>query len=158
MALLAAAVLGAVLLIVADFTTLRGVRAITADLAHVSAGAEHHHALLIVGALALPTSVWAAIGRSRLAALLLVIGGAVSAYVILAVDLPSLGRVAPYDTLFASVTATRGSAVYLEIAGAVLLLVSGLAQLLMPSRPRSATAAAPDRPRAQRARNAQPAG
>ncbi|HWE32510.1 MAG TPA: hypothetical protein VG410_03445 [Solirubrobacteraceae bacterium] len=137
----AAALLGSALLIVAEFSTLRGVRALQADVLRVSAGGNHGYALIVIAVLALPVAVWAMLRRSRLAALALIIAGAAAAYVILAVDRPVLGSTAPVDQLYTSTSAWTGSAIYWESAGAALLLASGAVQALLPGRARARKAA-----------------
>ena len=132
----AAAVAGAALLIVAEFSTLRGVRALEADVMRVSAGGNHGYALLVIAAVALPLAAWAALGRSRVAALALIIAGAAAAYVVLAIDRPDLGSTAPVNQLYTSTSAWTGSAIYWEAAGAALLLASGAVQSLLPRRVR----------------------
>jgi hypothetical protein len=127
--LLAAATAGAALLVVADFSTLRGVRALEADILHVRGGGQHLYTLMVLGVLAVPISLIAAIGRSRMAIGALVAAGFVAAFVVVAIDLPSLGSTARQDQLYASVRAWTGNAIYLEIAGATLLIVSGFVQL-----------------------------
>ena len=140
----AAALLGSALLIVAEFSTLRGVRALQADVLRVSAGGNHGYALIVIALLALPVAVWAVLRRSRLAALGLLIAGAAAAYVILAVDRPVLGSTAPVDQLYASTSAWTGSAIYWESAGAALLLASGAVQSLLPGRVRARKASRRD--------------
>jgi hypothetical protein len=137
----AAALLGSALLIVAEFSTLRGVHALQADVLRVSAGGNHGYALIVIAGLALPVAVWAMLTRSRLAALALIIAGAAAAYVILAVDRPVLGSTAPVDQFYASTSAWTGSAIYWESAGAALLLASGAVQALLPGRVRARRAA-----------------
>ena len=133
----AVAVAGGVLLIVADSSTLRGVRALQADVARVSTGHEDGHALLIVGVIAIVITVWGAIAKRRAAALAVLAAGVASAVVVLAVDLPSLGSISPSNQFYSSTTAWNGSAIYFATAGSALLLVSG-ALGLIASRPPTA--------------------
>lgn len=118
------------LLIVADTSTLRGARALEADVLRVSAADQDAHALLIVGVVALIVALWAALANSRLAWLVLVAAGVASAIVVAAVDLPSLGSTSSVSQLFTSVRAWDGSAIYPAAVGAVLLLVTGVAGLV----------------------------
>jgi hypothetical protein len=137
----AAVLIGSALLIVAEFSTLRGVRALQADVLRVSARGNHGYALLVIAVLALPVAVWAVLRRSRLAALALIIAGAAAAYVVLAIDRPVLGSTAPADQFYSSTSAWTGIAIYLESAGAALLLAAGAAQALQPGRARALKAA-----------------
>jgi hypothetical protein len=137
----AAALLGSALLIVAEFSTLRGVRALQADVLRVSAGGNHGYALIVIALLALPVAVWAVLRRSRVAALALIVAGAAAAAVIIAIDQPVLGSTAPVDQFYTSTSAWTGSAIYWESAGAALLLVSGAVQALRPRRARALEAA-----------------
>lgn len=136
---LAAAVFaGALLLMVGDMSDLRGVRAIEVDLQVVSAGDQHGYVLFVVGVAVLLLGWFAVVQRSRMAMALIAAAGALAGGIVLLVDLPSLGSTAPIDTLYASTRAWTGSAVYLELVAAVLLITSGVLQLRLapPGRPR----------------------
>src|SRR5260370_3375347 len=61
--LVAAGLAGAVLVIDAEFSSLRGVRALAVDLDRVSAGAQHYYALAVIG-LAGILILWRGGGRS----------------------------------------------------------------------------------------------
>jgi hypothetical protein len=91
--LLVLAGLGALLLVVAEFSTLYEVVAMSAVVPGGSstAGAHHGYALLIVALASLPMAYGAVVGGSRPAAFALVALGAIALFVTLAVDLPAVG-------------------------------------------------------------------
>jgi hypothetical protein len=142
--LVAAGFAGAILLIAADFSTLRGVRAIEAVLQRVTAGDNHGFALTLIGIGALGFAGRALLRRGVAAMVALAAAGASALLVAVAVDVPSLGSPAPFDQYYAATTAWTGSAVGLELVGSALLFVSGCGQMVLYVR----------RPRAPQARPA----
>jgi hypothetical protein len=127
----AIAVAAGVLLILADSATLREIRVFGVDVARVSAGSHHVHALLVVGALSLPAAIYGAVRRSRKALFALVIAGLAALVVALAVDAPSAGSTSPYNQFYADAGARSGGAVGQELVAGALLLASGLLQLVI---------------------------
>ncbi|MEA2313286.1 MAG: hypothetical protein QOE28_3254 [Solirubrobacteraceae bacterium] len=137
------AVLGGVLLIAADLSTLYAVHVLTVVKGSVSGHSQHSYSLALVGLAALPMAL-AAAGRHRPAMLALAVLGAV-ALLIAAIagdfhDIRSSGLV---GELYESASATPERGFYLETLGAVLLIAAGLGQLLLPrpvasARPRPA--------------------
>lgn len=88
--LLLAGVIGALLLIAADFSTLIEVRVITVVKDRITGGEQHSYALVLLGALAIPMALGAALGRSRPAAVALAIVGVIALLVALVGDLPDV--------------------------------------------------------------------
>jgi len=128
--LLLAGIAGAVLLIVADFSTLFEVTAVTAVL-ETRKGSEHHtYALVLIGVLVLPMAAGASLGGSRPAAVAVTILGIIALVIVLAVDLPDVNSTG-FTRTFDKAEASPGSGFYLETLGAVLVLVAGVGNLLL---------------------------
>jgi hypothetical protein len=140
---------GALLTIASEFVTLRSVKVLTAscsDLADPSlrsscvtrGGEEHSYALVLLGVAAL-VMLWGAIfGRSRPAAIaLMVIGGAVVA-IALITDVPDIHKTGVLGQRFDSAHAEAGPGLWMEIAGGALLLAAGAAAtaVVRPARRR----------------------
>ena len=114
--LLVAGLAGALLLVVADFSTLFEVKAVTAVLESRKGGSEHSYALALIGVVSVPMLVGASLGRSRPAAVALVVLALIALAIVLAVDLPdvhSTGLTRDFDQAEAS--PKRGF--YLETLG-----------------------------------------
>ena len=144
---LAALVVAALALIVAEFLTLREIMAVTAvpEGGRTSGGAHHGYALAVVGVAALPMSVGAVLGGSRPAALALAVLGALALFIALVVDLPSLNETGLIGRTYDLAVASPGPGFWVELAGAVVLLLGGLALL------RSSVVAARERSQQRRA-------
>jgi hypothetical protein len=128
------AVAGGVLLIAADFSSVREVTVLTVVRKHVHGGPEHFYALAVLGAIALPLAWGAGSGRSRPAMRALAAIGAVALTVSLAVDLPQLGSTEGLGRIYADVGGSAASGFAREVGGSLLLLVSGILLLrLTPS-------------------------
>jgi len=140
--LLVLAGLGALLLLVAEFSTLYEVRAITAVVpgGTTRSGSNHGYALLIV-ALVAPAMAWGAVaGGSRPAAVALTILGGLALFVVLAIDLPDVGDEGLLAESYEAAKASPQEGFFLESLGAVVLLLSGVGTLVL----RPAGAAAPE--------------
>ena len=135
-ALLACALAGGVLLIVADFSTVRKVTVLTVARDHIRGGPEHLYALAVLGALAIPLAWGAAAGRSRPAMRGLVVIGLIALAVALAVDLRQLGDTEGLGRLYDDVGGSAAIGFAREVGGAVLLMVSGMGLLLLTPRAR----------------------
>jgi len=83
---------GAILLIVADLSTLIDIRVLTVSKDSISGGSHHSYALLILGIFALPMAYGATRGGSRPAMAALAAIGAVALVIMLAVDLPDIHK------------------------------------------------------------------
>jgi hypothetical protein len=145
LAVSACGVLGALLLAVAEFTTLFEVHssARRAAVQTVSAGSHHSYAMIPIALLALilTSGVW--LTDSRVALLALAVLGLIALLIALVGDLPdaqATGLVrsagAPGTrTGLANATSSPAIGLYLETLGGVLLLITGgLGLLLLPTR------------------------
>jgi hypothetical protein len=143
---LSVAVLGALLMIVSEFSTLRSVKVLTAscdDLADPSLrGAcvthgyeEHSYALVLMGLVTLFMAYGAALGRSRPAAAALIVIGAAVVAIALLTDVPDIHKTGVLGDRFDSAHAEAGPGLWMEIAGGALVLVSGVMAIAAP-RPR----------------------
>jgi hypothetical protein len=131
--LLLAALIGGLLLVASDFSTLYEVRVAGVVRDHVSGGDQHAYALAVVGAAALPLALAATFGASRPAAFALGGLGLVAVAIVLAVDLPDVSRTG-YASGFRSAHTSAARGFYLEAAGAALLVLAAAAAILPPGR------------------------
>jgi hypothetical protein len=145
----AVAIVGALLLVAAEFNTLYQVHVSTKlnPIQSVSAGSHNSYAMLPIAALAAAFGygVW----RSGNRLLLLAVGvlGLTALLLALLHDLPDAHAVGLADNNSVSATTTPAVALYLETAGAILLLAaSGLGFMVV--RPRRLRAGAGARRRA----------
>jgi hypothetical protein len=136
-ALSAAAFLGAILLIAADFFHLFQIKVLTVTRESRTGGSHHSYAMLVLGLAALPMAygamrgsrpAMAAVGGLGLIALLIALVG----------DLPDVNETGVIGRNFTDAEASPSTGFYLETLGAVLLVVSGAAGLLLTGRPRRA--------------------
>ena len=141
-AMSAAAFLGPILLLAADFSTLFEVRAASAVVDTTSGGDHHAYALIPIALLALPMAYGAATSGSRPAMAALGVLGGVAAIIVLAVDLPDINSTGVIGERFADAAASPRRGFYLETLGAALLIVSGFGGLLLTGRGEIAPAAA----------------
>src|SRR6476661_642022 len=135
-AVLVLGLLGAILMVVSEFVTLRSVKVLTAscsDLADPSlrgscvthGGEEHSYALVLMGVVAL-VMVWGAVfGRSRPAAVALMAIGAAVLVIAFVTDVPDIHKTGVLGQRFDSAHAQAGPGLYTEIAGGALALVAG---------------------------------
>jgi hypothetical protein len=118
--------LGALLLVVAEWTDLYRITSRGDVVAADTAGEHHAYALLVIG-VAAAVVTWLATrpGAVRFVGLALLLLGVAALFVVVAIDLPDLGQ----DGAFGEVTRpARSSAAvgfFLETAGAVLVLAAG---------------------------------
>ena len=135
-----AALLGAVLILVSQFTALYQVHSVTSALAIKTVGTGANHAWAGIP-LALAAGLLAfAVYRSGSRIALLGIAGLGVAMLLIGLlsDLPpthATGLVGSSTTGFVRAIATRGAGLYMETLGAVVLLASGGLGLLMLARP-----------------------
>jgi hypothetical protein len=143
-AILAGGLLGAVLLLVAEFTTLYTVRASTGGflIKSVSGGSNHSYALIPVALLAALLAYAVFRAGSRPALLAIGVLAIVVLLISLVGDLPDAhfnGRLVGSPTTHLTLTNSRPSAgFYMETLGALVLLitcVSGFLMLGAPPRP-----------------------
>ena len=160
--LLAVALAGVVLLVVADFSTVSyrtigigacGSRATNGGVCRTLGHESHAFALLLLAPLALVMAWGAVVGRSRAAAMALLAVGVVVLLIALAIDLPKIHDKRNLDALYDNVQGHSGTGFKVELVGGVLLILAGGLALGRPEprpkeprqrRPReSATAGAP---------------
>ena len=125
--------LGALLLLVAEFSTLYEVRAITAVVpgGTTRSGSNHGYALLIVALVAAPMAWGAVVGGSRPAAFALAVLGALALFVCLAIDLPDVNDEGLLAESYEAAKASPQEGFYLETLGSVLLLFAGVGSLVL---------------------------
>jgi hypothetical protein len=130
---LGAALAGAVLLIVSDFSTLVEIKVITVTKEQFSGHEQHSWAMVILGVAAIPMAYGAARRRARPAMLGLVLLGTVALLIALIGDLPDTRSTGVIGERYEEAAAQAGTGFFLETAGAVLLLVAGVGGLMLLS-------------------------
>ena len=130
--LLVPLVLGALLLIVAEFLPLYEIRAITAvpKGGHKTTGAHHGYALLVIGIAMLPMAVGAVRGRSRPAAYALLALSLIALFVALGIDLPDLNETGLIGRTYDQAEARPRVGFFVETLGATLALLGSIGTLL----------------------------
>jgi hypothetical protein len=134
--ILAGTLFGALLLVVAEFTTLFTLhtQGISAPIKSVSTGSHDSYGLLLVAALAILLA-WAAISTGNRWALVALLAVGVAALLIALVgDLPDAqakGTIGSIQTGFKSASAKPSAGLYLETGGAIVLMIAGGAGLLL---------------------------
>jgi len=131
--LLVGIVVGALLLIVAEFLPLYEIRTITAvpEGGRTSAGAHHGYALLIVGLALLPMAAGAVLGGSRPAAIALVVLSLIALFVALAIDLPDLNETGLIGRTYDQAEARPRVGFLIETLGATLALLGSVGALVL---------------------------
>ena len=89
-------------------------------------------ALLLLGLLTLAMGVGAAFGKSRPAAVALVVIGVVVLGITLLVDLPASDETGLIGRRYAAAEATAGPGLWLELVGGALAVVAGLLRQVRP--------------------------
>ena len=146
-AVLVLGLLGAILMVVSEFATLRSVKVLTAscsDLADPSlrgscvthGGEEHAYALVLLGIVAGLMAWGAALGRSRPAGIALIAIGAAVVAIALLTDVPDIHKTGVLGERFDSAKATAGPGLYMEIIGGALVLAAGVMAAIARRRPR----------------------
>lgn len=138
-ALLFAGLAGGLLLVAAELSTIVEVSVAGSVISRVSGAEQHSYALLVLGLLALSLAVAAVARASRAAALGLVGVGAVVLVVAFAGDLPDATRTGVTRD-FARASAAPATGLYLELAGGVLLVSTGVTAFLAVPEWRRTTA------------------
>ena len=137
---------GAAMLVVAEFSPLYEVRAITAVLETEKAGSHHNYALLIIGIAIVPMTLGAVLGGSRPAAVACLVLALVAVGVTLLVDRPDVDETG-LTRSYESAKASPKTGFYLESLGSVLALIGAVGTLVL--RPGASRAPEPRRrPRA----------
>ena len=129
---LALAGLGALLLVVAEFSTLYEVVAITAVVPGGSrtSGSNHFYALLLLALAALPMAWGAVRGGSRPAAVALAVIGAAALLIVLLKDLPVIGDEGLLAETYEAAKAGPRRGFWLELVGSLLVLGAGIGTLV----------------------------
>jgi hypothetical protein len=138
--ILAVGIAAAILLVLAEVTTLYEIDVITAtcsDLADpdqaddcdVLGGQNHSYALLPVAVLIVVMAVGAGLGGSRPAGFALIGAAILVLAVALAIDLPNTDETGQIGTTHEEARAVKGPALWLELAGAALAGVAGALRL-----------------------------
>jgi hypothetical protein len=154
--------LGALLLLVSEFTTLFTVRtsATAAPVSSVATGSHHTYALIPIAALVvlLSIAVYTAVSRPALLAIGLL--AILTLLIALLGDLPDAqasGLVGGGAQHYVAASATPSAGLYMETLGGVVLLITSVCGfLLLGPPPRRAPESPPDRKPAPRPRKPQP--
>jgi hypothetical protein len=143
-AVLAPLLAGAILLIVAEFVTVREVHIVTVvpPGGTETGGGLHGYALGVIGLAMLPMSFGAVVRGARPAALALLVLALVACAIVLFVDRPALDDAGIFVRNYELAEARPATGFYLESAGAALALVGAVAALVL-SRPFARPAAPP---------------
>ena len=128
--------LGAVLLIVAEFLPLYEIRAITAvpEGGHKSTGAHHGYALLVIGLALIPMSWGAVKGGSKPAAIAALVLAVIALFVALAIDLPDLNETGLIGRTYDQAEARPRVGFFVETLGATLALLGAIGTLVLRER------------------------
>ena len=129
-------VAGALLLILAEFLTVREIKAVTVvpPGGTESGGALHGYALGIIGVAILVMSYGAVVRGARPAAIALLVLAVVACGIVLFVDRPVLDDTGLIGRTYDLAEARPAIGFYLESLGAALVLVGAVATLLMMPR------------------------
>jgi hypothetical protein len=137
---LAVGLLGAVLLVVAEFTTLFNVHTAISPgpVKSVGTGSHHSYALIPIALLAAALAVAVFRLGSRPALLSMGLLGVVTLLIALLGDLPDAsasGLVGSAGTHYINATSTPSAGIYMETLGAALLIIASGAAFLLLGRP-----------------------
>ena len=135
LAVLLLGAVGAVLLIVAEFTPLLEVSTLQVTVKTVNTGSHHTYAQLLIALVALVFLYGAVRGGSRPALWGLAGLAVLSLAISLLGDLPDTSKAGNLADKFESAKASPKSGMYLESLGGVLLLLSAGTGLLLGERP-----------------------
>jgi hypothetical protein len=135
-ALLVPLVAGALLLIVAEFVTVREIRAVTVvpPGGTEAGGGLHGYALGIIGVAMLVMTYGAVVRGARPAAVALVVLALAACAIVVFVDLPVLDDTGLIGRTYDLAEARPAVGFYLESLGAALALVGAMATLVMTPR------------------------
>jgi hypothetical protein len=132
--LFAAAVVGSILLIVAEFSVINRITIGDNVPKETFRGFDRHHfALLVIGVAAIPMAWGGFIGRSRPAFGVLALLGLAALLIVMVADTPELNDKRGFDVFYDSVATHVGVGYFLETLGSVLVLVSGAVSYLFTS-------------------------
>jgi hypothetical protein len=141
----AAGVLSALLLLITEFLTIASVDVASgscevindsnpalADRCSLSGFERHGGAFILLALVVLVMTYGASLGRSRPAAIALVVVGVLVLAIALGFDLPQTHQTGAIGRDFEGAKAMAGPGLFTELVGAVLALGAGLARLLRP--------------------------
>jgi hypothetical protein len=131
-------VAGALLLIVAEFVTVREIRAVTAvpPGGTETGGGLHGYALGLIGLAILPMSFGAVVRGARPAAVALLVLALAACAIVLFVDRPALDDAGLIGRTYDLAEAHPATGFYLECAGAALALAGAVAAFALAPRAR----------------------
>jgi hypothetical protein len=134
--LLITGIAGAALLVVAEFSTILEIPAQTVVIDRLKGGERHNYAFIPIAGFSLLLLFGAVRGKSRPAAIGVIILGGIALGIVLGVDAPDIGArgLTKKEGLYEVAGAEAGGGFRLELVGAALLVVAGLGALLF-SRP-----------------------
>lgn len=132
-ALFVATLVACGLLIAAEFARLNEIQILTVTEQGVKVGSNHNYALAIIAVAAAVMAVGAFRG-ARPAAFALAVLGLAALLVVVIVDLPEVGREGLFGRDYEGAKAVKATGFYLETAGAVLLLATGVLTAALGSR------------------------
>ena len=125
------AVAACALLVIAEFSTLYEIKVITVVKETETAGEHHGYALAILSAAAVLMAWGATVGGSRAAAVGMLVLAIAVLVVVFAVDYPDVDEEGFIGVAFEQAKASPQAGFYLESLGAVVLLLSAAAALLL---------------------------
>ena len=133
---MALTLLGALLLVVAEFTTLFTVHTVgaSAPIKSVSTGSHNSYGMILVAVLAVLLAWAAASTGNRWALVALLAVGIAALLIALVGDLPDAqasGTIGSVQTGFKSASDKASAGLYLETAGAIVLMIAGGSGLLL---------------------------
>jgi hypothetical protein len=120
-----AALAGAVLLIVAEFSAIYEIKAVTAVVDSVTGYERHGIALALLGVTALPMAVGASRRGSRPATIALAALGAIALLIAVITDVPDVHQTGVISEQYDQAVANPAIGLYLETLGGALLLMAG---------------------------------
>jgi hypothetical protein len=147
MVLAAAAFIGAVLLVVSDFTTLFKVHTdagVTVPNGSVKGHDNHSYSMLVLGLAALPLAYWSTRYGSRAAMTGLAGLGLIAVVIAVGFDLSDATGTNTLARTFEDATGSPAVGFYLETLGAALLIVSGGGGLVLTAPDRAPRRPAPE--------------
>lgn len=133
LALLVLTLVACVLLVIAEFMPLNEIEILTVTEKGVKVGSNHGYALAIIAAASAVMALGAYRG-ARPAAFALAALGLAALLVVLIVDVPEVGREGLFGRDYEGAKAVKAIGFYFETAGAVLLLVAGVATAVFGGR------------------------
>jgi len=120
-----AAVVGAVLLVVAEFAAIYRIKAAAAVVDSATGYERHGLALALLGVVALPMALGASRRANRPAMLALAALGAIALLIAIVADVPDIHQTGVVGDRYEQAVAQPAAGLYLETLGGALLLAAG---------------------------------